>query len=122
MVGSPIQHRRNLPWWCEPPGGAPAILRRVPGPAAVQPRPLPAGATEVFQQVIDNVGLVIRGKPEAIRLALTALLARGHLLIEDIPGVGKTTLARALAKSLGGTFRRIQLGQLESEHDGRFAR
>jgi MoxR-like ATPase len=58
--------------------------------------------------VIDNVSRVIRGKPEAIRFALTALIARGHLLIEDIPGVGKTTLARALARSLGGTFRRIQ--------------
>jgi MoxR-like ATPase len=55
-----------------------------------------------------NVAEVIRGKPAAIRLAVTTLLARGHLLIEDIPGVGKTTLARALAASLGGTFRRIQ--------------
>jgi MoxR-like ATPase len=55
-----------------------------------------------------NVASVIRGKPQAIRLAVTTLLARGHLLIEDIPGVGKTTLARALASSLGGTFRRIQ--------------
>src|SRR5262245_26540732 len=55
-----------------------------------------------------NVAEVIRGKPGAIRLAVTTLLARGHLLIEDIPGVGKTTLAHALAASLGGTFRRIQ--------------
>lgn len=51
---------------------------------------------------------VVRGKPEAIRAAVITLLARGHLLIEDIPGVGKTTLARALAAAVGGSFRRIQ--------------
>ena len=55
-----------------------------------------------------NVARVIRGKPAAIRHAVVALLARGHLLIEDVPGVGKTTLARALAASIGVTFHRIQ--------------
>jgi MoxR-like ATPase len=54
------------------------------------------------------LGAVLRGKPEALRMVSTALLARGHLLLEDVPGVGKTTLARALAQCLGGTFRRIQ--------------
>lgn len=62
----------------------------------------------MLQAIEANVAKVIRGKPQAIRLAMTTLLARGHLLIEDIPGVGKTTLARALALSLGGAFRRIQ--------------
>src|ERR1700722_3902428 len=51
---------------------------------------------------------VIVGKPEAVRLAVACLLARGHLLIEDIPGVGKTTLSQALARSLGLAFKRIQ--------------
>ena len=55
-----------------------------------------------------NIEQVLFGKPEPIRLAIVALLARGHLLIEDIPGVGKTTLAQALARSLGGSFQRIQ--------------
>ena len=55
-----------------------------------------------------NVESALLGKPEVVRLAVAALLARGHLLIEDIPGVGKTTLARALAKSIACDFRRIQ--------------
>src|SRR3954462_8074064 len=55
-----------------------------------------------------NIARVLRGKPGAIRHAVIALFARGHLLIEDVPGVGKTTLARALARSIGGTFHRVQ--------------
>jgi MoxR-like ATPase len=55
-----------------------------------------------------NVALVIRGKREVIRLATVCLLARGHVLIEDVPGVGKTTLAQGLARSLGLSFQRIQ--------------
>lgn len=55
-----------------------------------------------------NLGKVIRGKPEIIDLAVTALLARGHLLIEDVPGVGKTTLAHGIARSINCSFQRIQ--------------
>jgi MoxR-like ATPase len=51
---------------------------------------------------------VIRGKPEVVRLAVAALFAEGHLLIEDVPGLGKTTLARCLARSIGGSWSRIQ--------------
>src|SRR6478735_5291750 len=58
--------------------------------------------------VVAAAGDVILGKDRQIRLTLACLLARGHLLIEDIPGVGKTTLAHALARSLGLTFQRIQ--------------
>ena len=61
-----------------------------------------------IQQVAAQVGRVILGKELQIRLAVACLLARGHLLIEDIPGVGKTTLAHALATSLGLAFQRIQ--------------
>jgi MoxR-like ATPase len=58
--------------------------------------------------VVDNVRRVVRGRDGAVELVATALLAGGHVLIEDIPGSGKTTLARAFARSLGGTFQRIQ--------------
>jgi MoxR-like ATPase len=56
----------------------------------------------------QNVARVFRGSPEAVRLAVVCLVARGHMLIEDVPGVGKTTLAQALARSLELTFQRIQ--------------
>ena len=60
------------------------------------------------EKVINNVEKVIIGKHEEIKLTLVGLLCRGHLLIEDVPGVGKTMLARSIAKSIGCTFRRIQ--------------
>lgn len=55
-----------------------------------------------------NIAEVIKGKPEIIRLVVTCLLAEGHLLIEDVPGLGKTTIARALSASISGTWRRIE--------------
>ncbi|MGM1018118.1 MAG: AAA family ATPase [Actinomycetota bacterium] len=58
--------------------------------------------------ILDSVSSVIDGKPEAVRSAVVCLLAEGHLLIEDVPGVGKTVLARALAASIDATVRRIQ--------------
>jgi MoxR-like ATPase len=59
-------------------------------------------------EIEGALGEAIRGKPEVVRLSLTCLLARGHLLIEDVPGVGKTTLAQALARSVDSSFHRIQ--------------
>jgi len=67
-----------------------------------------AVAPELLLRVQQSVQSVIRGKDEVIRLALVGLLARGHLLIEDVPGVGKTTLAHALARSFNCAFQRIQ--------------
>lgn len=56
----------------------------------------------------ENINTVIKGKPEVVKLTLTVLLAEGHLLLEDVPGVGKTTLANAIAKSIDCSFSRIQ--------------
>lgn len=63
---------------------------------------------EVARKLRENIQRVIVGKAEVINLTLVAVLCEGHLLLEDVPGIGKTTLARALATSLGCTFRRIQ--------------
>jgi MoxR-like ATPase len=71
--------------------------------AALTSQELPA-----LQNLRQAVEAALEGKTEAVELALVALLARGHLLIEDVPGVGKTTLARALAKAVGGDLRRVQ--------------
>jgi MoxR-like ATPase len=66
------------------------------------------GFARVTDGILASVGRVIDGKPDAVRSALVCLLAEGHLLIEDVPGVGKTMLARALAASVDATVRRIQ--------------
>ncbi len=63
---------------------------------------------EITTSLAGAIGTVIEGKPEVIQTALTALLAEGHLLIEDVPGVGKTMLAKTLARSIDCTVRRIQ--------------
>ena len=63
---------------------------------------------ELIRRLESNVSRALVGKPQVVRLAVIGLLARGHLLIEDVPGVGKTTLAHALARSLGVSFQRIQ--------------
>ncbi|MCP2323152.1 MoxR-like ATPase [Hamadaea flava] len=63
---------------------------------------------DAYNLIAGNVQQVLHGKPDAVRLAVTTLFAEGHLLIEDVPGVGKTTLARCLAASVGGAWNRIQ--------------
>ena len=66
------------------------------------------GTASALRALETNIAQALVGKPDVVRLAIVALLARGHLLIEDVPGVGKTTLAHALARSLGLAFQRIQ--------------
>jgi MoxR-like ATPase len=73
-------------------------------PAAVSTL-VPPGKLRQTEQAIETS---IRGKKEAVRMAMVCLLARGHLLIEDVPGVGKTTLAQSLARSVDGGFHRLQ--------------
>ena len=77
--------------------------------AATTLPPTSASASQVnLHRLLDNLGAVVLGKPDVIRLAVVALLAEGHVLIEDVPGVGKTLLARAIAASLDCSFRRLQ--------------
>jgi MoxR-like ATPase len=61
-----------------------------------------------FERIAANIELTIQGKEDVVRLSLVALIAEGHLLLEDVPGVGKTMLAKSIAKSVGSTWRRIQ--------------
>jgi MoxR-like ATPase len=69
-------------------------------------QPLDPGTA--FRRISENVQQVIQGKPDVVRLAVVALFAEGHLLLEDVPGLGKTSLAHSLARSIGGTWNRIQ--------------
>jgi MoxR-like ATPase len=85
------------------PGGA------VSGPASGQASEASLEqVAALLDEVVSNVGKVLYGKAEVVRLAVACLVAGGHLLVEDLPGVGKTTLAKALARSLGLEFRRVQ--------------
>ena len=82
----------------------PSSLVRV---TATTTAPVPTFAS-LFRAIVDNVSRVIHGKDHEIQLAVVCLLAEGHLLIEDVPGVGKTSLAKALATSLECTWKRVQ--------------
>ncbi|MCI0897512.1 MAG: AAA family ATPase, partial [Chloroflexi bacterium] len=65
-------------------------------------------ATSIAREIVDNVSKVIVGKKAVIERALAAIIAQGHILIEDVPGVGKTMLAKSISTSMGCSFKRIQ--------------
>lgn len=69
----------------------------------------PGVPTLALESAVRRISEVVKDKEDVVRLALVGFLAGGHILIEDVPGVGKTTLARALARAIGGTFNRVQL-------------
>jgi len=85
----------------------------------------------LFDAICTNIGRAVRGKEQVVRLTVTSLVAQGHLLLEDVPGVGKTSIAKAVAKSVDGHFARVQctpdllpsdvLGtSVWNQHDGSF--
>src|SRR2546428_3090466 len=76
--------------------------------ASEQRELVPRRAAELLGGIEENIHRVIVGKDHVVRLAAAGLVAGGHVLLQDLPGTGKTMLARALATSVGGTFRRIQ--------------
>src|ERR1700716_3316812 len=76
--------------------------------SAASPERPPRRAAELLSRIEENIHRVIVGKERVVRLAAAGMVAGGHVLLQDLPGTGKTMLARALATSVGGTFRRIQ--------------
>ena len=86
----------------------PLRLRLPLRPVTAAPIPPSPTFAQLFSAITDNIASVVHGKRSAIDLAVMCLLSEGHLLIEDVPGVGKTSLAKALAASIDCTWKRVQ--------------
>src|SRR4029453_9167422 len=95
------------PGWPAPHEGRRVSSTTVPH-LPQDPPAAPARFAARFSAVVDNVERVVHGKRRTAHRAVVCLLAEGHLLIEDVPGVGKTSLAKALARSIDGTWHRVQ--------------
>jgi len=83
-------------------------LRAKPGPETENPLLSFADPAGIFARLRENIGRVIVGKGDVVTLVLAALVSRGHVLLEDVPGVGKTTLAKSIARSIAASYARIQ--------------
>lgn len=104
---APLAHVGSADHGAQPSAADPATAD-LSTPDLPTPEHRRAACTGAARAVVANVELVVRGRRDAVELMAAAVLAGGHVLLEDTPGAGKTTLAKAFARTLGGTFRRVQ--------------
>ena len=108
IVGDLVENLRRKPVSNRAPSREPRSGGSLSETTTATPTRESRPSLELLDHLVQEVETIFHGKKEVVRLAMAALLARGHILFEDVPGVGKTTLSHALAKTLGLGFRRIQ--------------